>query len=132
MDDYKYRNTPIEPEFVTYQNGYMFQYIFRISFKCGDNMYIPMSFIVDTGTVSDFLLSDEAMHILQKHNLLSKDSKLELCDENNAIYHATVQKINKKHARVNQSNYIGIRFIQKFGFIVKEKAFRFERHFQYF
>lgn len=131
-DDYKYMSHPIDPEFITVQEGSRFKYIFRISFKCGDMAYVPMSFVVDSGLVTDFLLSSEAMHVLQSNNILSTENKIELCDDDNCVYEASVRAVNTKYSQRQQNNYIGIKFIQKYGFIVKGESFRFERNFQFF
>ena len=129
-DDYLYTDEPIEPQFVTVQCGSMYRYFFRLSWRCEENLYVSMSFLVDSGTAGDFMLSKKAYDILQKHKMISHDNKVELFKEDEgALYHASICKTSLNKEPVN---FIGLSFIHKMGFVVQPTGYRFERAFEYF
>ncbi|KAJ6525750.1 hypothetical protein B0H19DRAFT_590773 [Mycena capillaripes] len=66
-DDYKMLPAHLKPEFFFNPRPEQFPLFHRISFKIGDDKFLPMSFVVHSGAPASLYLSDKAFCLLQKH-----------------------------------------------------------------
>lgn len=104
--DYKFTEQPIKPDLTMVKSGSIQRFFLRVSVQCGDNKYVTMSFVADSGVVKGFLFSQEALGLLSGR--LDTKKKTILLNGEPMSY----DKTRKKYEPVN---FIGVQFIQKYG-----------------
>jgi hypothetical protein len=73
-EDYIPVASPIIPECTVHSNDQNLRLIMRIAWKI-DRGFLPMSFILDTGAMSDIYLSMEGLSAIEKYNLVKRDGR---------------------------------------------------------
>jgi len=66
-------SAPLPVDLFYHENGNNRQLHMRVSFKISDSLYIPMSFILDTGAPMYFYLTRESSALLRTYRLVCKD-----------------------------------------------------------
>ncbi len=130
--DYNVQDAPITPECIYHMNGLHKRLFLRVSFKCKGG-YIPITFLLDTGSPFHFYLSNEAMNVLTQHSIIKfSDGRLSLSDFYARLrYHETDESIHSFIAQVRETPYCyepaniaGLSALSQLGMCVyKEKVF---------
>lgn len=120
-------NIPLPVQQFIVKEDNCFHYFIKISWRCGDGKYLPLTFLVDTGAVADFLITQNTMDILEAHGVLGgtkKDRTVEIVHETlETPYIAECRLAPKSMSNVN---LIGLKFILKFGFeLIDDERWRF-------
>jgi len=118
-NDHEIMNNPILAETIFHRKKNHNRLLLRISIKVCES-YIPATFICDTGAPSDIYLSAELYQIIKSRFV-------------HDIYQNEFLKIGNDHAVVGNTpdnhpniNIIGLRFLDKFGLIVRDGMFGFD------
>lgn len=139
-DDYKVRDKPVSPEFWKVRDGSMFRYMFRMSWKVGESQYIPMTFVVDSGLVESLYLCEQAGQAL---DAVGKISKSKGWKEDEEVFEVELREgyvvpCLPSPLECEPANFVGIKFISKFGFLSKDdkdeggRSFSFLSEIEYF
>lgn len=134
-EDYIISANPIVPSMMDFEGrraGHR-RLICRISWQLQDGMFLPMSFVVDTGAPSHFYLCDRAYDLLVEGGRLKKDGNgndhLKVFSRN-----ALVEETPENH---RPANILGLTMISELrgvsiGGQVPQGFFRFGKSFEYF
>jgi hypothetical protein len=131
-DDYKIEEAPITPECIYHKFQTNRRLFLRVSFKC-ECGYIPITFLLDTGSPRHFYLSKEAMQVLTHHSII-KQSETRLGnpemyarlryhdDEDDSIKHFMAQ-VRETPLTYEPANIAGLSALSQLGMCVyKEKV----------
>ena len=130
--DYSMIHAPVTPQCIVHRAGIHARLIFRTSWKSGST-FVPMSFIVDTGSPFPFYFSAAGMAILRAHTLLVDD------DNGNSIVAVNQADGTKWKAQYmdtpsafEPANIIGLKFALRFPMAINGDSFAFEGVGPYF
>ena len=70
-DDYSAVDQPFV-EYITNSYAHHYRLIVRICWKLGEQKYLPMSFVCDTGAPTALYLSDKAYRMLSRHKRVQR------------------------------------------------------------
>jgi hypothetical protein len=130
--DYGVQKAPITPEFIYHTNGLNKRLFLRVSFECGGG-YIPITFLLDTGSTMHFYLSKEAMNVLKLHSVIKfSDSRWNPSEcyarlryhEDDESIHSFIAHVRETPYSYEPANIAGLSALSKLGMCVyKEKVF---------
>lgn len=135
-EDYVISANPIEPSFIDFQ-GRRFGHnrlIMRVSFELENSLYVPMSFVVDTGAPFHFYMSDKGFDVLKDGGRILKDGNTQdylKVFSKNALVHDTPTT----HKPANIMGLMMIKFLHGVsvgGDSVPDGQFRFGKSFSHF
>jgi len=121
-DDYKILDKPIIPEYIYNDKSHHYRLIFRISWKLGENKYVPMSFVCDTGAPMFFYICEKAQNILQ--NRICND---ELGNQFFQMPDGSKAAIHETPSNHQPANIIGLRILKKLELFLSESGFKFNK-----
>lgn len=108
---------PVQQFYV--KQGNMFQYYIKISWRCSDGHYLPLTFKVDTGAVGDFFFNQQTMDTLEAYGVLGGTKKLKTVEiDHDSIENPHVAECRLTPRSLGDVNLIGLKFVQKFGFVL--------------
>jgi hypothetical protein len=132
--DYILQKDVVKPEFWTMKTGSMFRYMFRMCWRCHNYGYMPITFLVDTGAMESLYLCKEAIDTLRLLKVLTQDDDSKhmfvtlcrrgdgTCERPEQAYRVRCYPTPKAY---EPANIVGLRFVQRFGFVVDGDSFRF-------
>ncbi len=126
-NDYEIIKAPIDTEFIFHKNQHHNRLIMRISWMLGDNRYVPMSFVCDTGAPMFFYLDTRAIDILRTHSVITEDELQTLYVTTNG-HKALVQETPATH---KPANIIGLLMLSRFGLTLENDRFKINKHIRY-
>lgn len=123
---------PVQQTIIKKDNS--FRYYMKISWRCGDGRYLPLTFLVDTGAVGDFFFTKDAMATLEAHGVLEGTPKLRTVEiDHNSLENPHVAECKLTPKSLGDINLIGLKFVQKFGLVlIDEDHWRFGVEFTCF
>ena len=131
-DDYKPINT-FDPQFVYHSyHGRHDRLIARVAWKVSDALFVPMSFVCDTGAPSHLYLSKEAYRVLEEYKRLLTDDRgnqyVKIHLDETTTFNANVEETPHMH---KNANIIGLKALIQLHLILKDKSFSFNSNFVY-
>lgn len=119
--DYTIQPTPIQPQYIVHERAGRRRLIFRASWKIDSESYMPMSFIVDTGSVKPLYFSQEALLALDQFGRLIE------CDLHSYVkFHYGDSNFDFTYAPA-PCNIIGLTALQQLGLSVSRNGFSFQK-----
>ncbi len=124
-EDYISVKNPIPLECIVHSCEKHVRVIMRISWKIKDEGFLPMSFILDTGAVSDIYLSKEGLAAFEKYNLILRDGR------DSRFVRVQIGKYNDQLAKCfiedtpenyEPANLIGLKLLLRLGLHLNNKA----------
>ena len=139
-EDYQILTAPLPVEYIYHSKASNSRLIVRISYRVGTDQYLPMSFIVDTGNPTGFVLSAEAMKLLQYYYRIKTEELgneyVEVSMSSESMHSSDPNRMSLRNSRCNSfkamstegnyasvtknANVIGLQVICKLGLEVRE------------
>ncbi|KAL3134786.1 hypothetical protein ABBQ32_007771 [Trebouxia sp. C0010 RCD-2024] len=125
--DYKETSEPIEPHFLYHDRPAHFRLLLRASFRLASNLYIPMTFLCDTGVPGGFYFSHDAMTVFTNAKRVMQSD----------LYHPYIQTcagsipVSEAQQLHQPANLLGLHALRKYGLMLAEKP-SFAKPFNYF
>jgi hypothetical protein len=121
--DYLLTNNPVITEFIFHRKQYHNRLIIRISWKVGD-LYVPISFVLDTGAPNGFYLSEQARKcLLPRIEMDDLDNEyIVIKNTENKSKKIIVSPVPSNHA---PANIMGLKALMFFGLVLREDSISF-------
>jgi hypothetical protein len=128
-DDYIIQNQPIIERIFNCKPHHN-RFLLRACWKVGDDQFIPMTFVCDTGAPMHFYLCPKATEILEGHKRIQMDELQTTFVVSNKGLKSTVQETPMSH---QPGNVLGLLFLRQNGFFLTDDnhGFDFKQKFLY-
>ena len=131
-DDYKETNN-FEPQYINHSyHGRHNRLIARVAWKMSNGIFVPMSFVCDTGAPSHLYLSTQAYNILEKYNRVLIDDRgnqyVKIHLNETKTFNANIEETPHIH---RNANIIGLKALKRLHLALKDDTFSFNNEFLY-
>ena len=131
-DDLKPLPHPLPVIAFYHENGKNRRLHLRVSFKVSDTLFVPLSFVLDTGAPMYFYLSRKARALLKTYGLVRTDEtdveRLTIHYGENQQFRAPIEVIPNIH---DPANIMGLSTLMRLGLQIRQDGIKFEQKFDY-
>ena len=136
-DDFKPLTEPLPVSVFYHENGKNRRLHMRVSFRVSDTLFLPMSFVLDTGAAMHFYLSRAARTLLKRCDLVVMDESdverltihYKLKDGTTCRFGAPIEVISDNN---DPANIIGLSTLMRLGLQLSQNGISFENDFLWF
>lgn len=132
LEDYTVQKQPITPVLTYHCRGPHRRLLLRISWRCAEDKYIPMTFLCDTGAPLGIYLSERAVELLVDEDLLHEGDTGIVHVMLGADQECFPAQVQDTPLNYGQSNLIGLPVLMKLGLTLSPDGFAFKKQLNHF